>query len=124
MIMLADVAATGDVMSGVSVPQVLIGVVLPPLIAIVNRVRWAPQLKAVTALAVCLVTALLVRVLQGPVDFADWRNTALVVTVSALASYRLLWSPSGIAPTIESTINAGPLAVAGPADSGGGHRRP
>lgn len=82
-------------------------VVLPPLIAVINRRYWTPQLKGLAALFVCMAYALLVVVLRGPVDFRDWRNTVLVVAGVAFGFYKIWWQPSGIAPAIEATTTPG-----------------
>ncbi len=81
--------------------------VLPPAIAVVNQLRWPPQLKGIIAFLVCAGYALLIAVLRGPVDFADWRNTLLVVAGSAFIAYRVFWHPSGIAGAIEGATSPG-----------------
>jgi hypothetical protein len=91
----------------VNVIDVLIGAVLmPPVIAVVNQAHWARAVKALIAVAACLIAAVITLWLRGPIDFHDWRNTAVVVVGSALAGYRLWWQPSGIAPAIEAATTA------------------
>lgn len=83
-------------------------VVLPPLIALINRRAWPAQLKGIVALAVCAAYTLLVLWLRGPVDWANWRDLLLVVAAGAFAAYRLWWQPSQIAPAIENATSPPP----------------
>jgi hypothetical protein len=87
------------------------GAALPPIIAIINQRHWAPQLKAVVALAVCFLASLGLAALRGPLDWHDWRRTAVLVTGAALATYRWLWQPSQIAPAIEAATSTGPAPL-------------
>jgi hypothetical protein len=92
--------------------DVVIGTaVMPPVIALLNQRHWSPQLKGIIALIACLLCAVLVEFLRGPVHLSGWRDTALVVTGSAFASYRLWWQPSRIAPAIEQATSAGAAPV-------------
>ncbi len=91
---------------GVNVVDIVIGsALMPPAIALVNQARWNSQLKGLIALAVCALGALITVFLRGPVHFADWRNTVVVVAAAALVSYRVWWKPSGMAPAIEAATS-------------------
>lgn len=81
------------------------GAVMPLVIAVLNQRRWAAQVKALVALAACLLVALLLAFLRGPLVLTDWRDTALVVAGTAFASYQLYWRPSGIAPAVEEATS-------------------
>lgn len=81
--------------------------VLPPVIALINQVRWASQVRAVIALAVCAVYALVIAIIRGPVDFTDWRDTLLTVAGAAFALHGLFWRPSGIAGSLEAVGGGG-----------------
>lgn len=99
---------TDPTLAGLPIQDVLIGsVVMPPIVAVVNQSRWPAPLKGTVALVVCLVAALLLTVLRGPVTWLDWRATALAVCGSAFAAYKLWWQPSGIAPAIEQATPFG-----------------
>lgn len=88
---------------------VLLGVALPPLIAVVNQRHWSPKLRALVALAVCWVVSAAWVALHGRLDWHHWRDTALVVTVAAVGAYRIFWQPSTIAPAIESATSTRPV---------------
>ncbi len=96
----------------VDVFDVLIGAgVMPPIIAVLNQARFPSQIKGLVALLACMVCALLVTWLRGPLTMADWRSTAIVVFGSSLVLYRFWWKPSGIAPAIEAFTSARPATV-------------
>lgn len=90
----------------VNVIDLLIGsALMPPLIAVVNQPRFPAAVKGLVALLACLVAALVIQWVRGPIDLHTWRNTAVVVTLSALTLYRVWWQPSGIAPAIEAVTS-------------------
>lgn len=90
----------------VSPIDLLIGAAaMPPIIAVLNQRQWTTQVKAIVALAACLLVALLLEWLRGPLALTGWRDTALVVAGTAFASYQLYWRPSGIAPAVESATS-------------------
>ena len=86
---------------------VLAGTVLPGVIAVINQSHWPAQAKGIVALIACFLAALGLVVLRGPVNWHDWRHTALLVTGAALISYRVFWQPSQIAPSIEARTTPG-----------------
>lgn len=90
----------------------LAAAVLPPVVALINQRHWPAQVKALVALAVCLVYALVAVWLRGPIVFAAWRDVALTVAGSAFAAYRLWWQPSAIAPAIESATSSSEIRSA------------
>ncbi len=89
-----------------SVDVAIAAVILPPLVALINQRKWPSQLKGLVALLVMCVYALGASWLRGPLDFSDWRNTALTVAAAGFAAYKLWWQPSGIAPAIEEATSA------------------
>ena len=93
-------------MSGEMSVDVLIGFLLPPLIALVNQRRWSPVVKGLVALAACAAAATLAEALRAGTDWADWRGTALTVAAAAFGFYRVFWQPSRIAPRIEDATSA------------------
>lgn len=97
--------------------DLLIGLaVMPPLIAVLNQCRWSPPVKGVSALVACLLVALGMEFLRGPLAVSGWRDTAMVVAASAFASYKVWWRPSGIAPALEDATSL-------PADDNGGQHQ-
>lgn len=86
----------------------LIGGGLPLVIALINQAQWSPKLKAVMALLVCGVAATVAAWIRGELDWTDWRNTFIVIAGAALATYRWIWQPSTIAPTVEAVTSVTP----------------
>ena len=96
-------------MSDADVGTALLGTLMPLLIALVNQWRWPPPVKGIVALLVCGLAATAVAWLRGgQLDWHDWRRTALIVTGAALASYRMFWQPTQIAPRIEAATSLSP----------------
>lgn len=80
----------------------LIGMVMPALIALVNQPRWSPMLKGLVAFVACVIVAVIVEAWRGDIDdWAQWRETAVIIFGSAIVTYQTWWKPAGIAPTIE-----------------------
>lgn len=91
---------------GVDIDDVLVGsVIMPPLIALLNQRTWPATVKGLVALVACLAAATLSGALSGKLSFGDWKTTALTVSASAFAAYRVWWQPSGIAPIIEAATS-------------------
>lgn len=89
--------------------DLLIGsAIMPPVIAVLNRRAWSSQAKGAVAMVACLLAALLVEFLRGPLAVTGWRDTAIVVAGSSMVAYRLWWQPSGIAPAVEAATSPKP----------------
>jgi hypothetical protein len=79
----------------------IVGVLLPPFVAVVQRPNWAPRWRTLVMLAVAVLDGL------GTAYFADQWHGATPAALVALAvasisaAYHGLWQPSGIAPRIE-----------------------
>lgn len=96
--------------------DVLIGMLMPGLIALVNQATWPSTVKGLIAIVVSVAAAgVLEWIRAGGFDLADWRNTAVVIVGAAIAFYRIWWRPSLWAPTIEAmTSTRGPTPVRTP----------
>lgn len=88
------------------------GAALPFLIAFVNRPTWDPKVRGAVAFGVCLVAAALLAWLHGTLTLAHWRDTAVLVTGSAMVMYHALWKPSGLAHALEDATTLGRSAPA------------
>jgi hypothetical protein len=101
--------------------DLLIGsAVMPPVIALLNQRSWAPPLKGIIALVACLIAAVVVEFVRGPVALTGWRDTAIVVAGTAFASYKLWWQPAGVAPAIEGATSPGGRSPEGQQEPGEG----
>ena len=85
--------------------SLLVGAGMPPIVALLIRVRWQPWQKAVTAAAVSIAGGGVTAWLGGYMHGMTAVRCVLVVLLSTLAFYRLWWRPSGIAPAIEKATS-------------------
>jgi VIT1/CCC1 family predicted Fe2+/Mn2+ transporter len=79
----------------------LVGALLPALVAFVNREHWPAWAKGLTAVASSVVAGGVTAWLSDGFTGKTWLQSALIVVGAALASYRLWWHPTGVAPAIE-----------------------
>lgn len=66
----------------------LVGIAVPYITALINRMHWASDLKAAIFFVVTLATTAVTVWLQGNVDTQDYFRTFLLVLVSACLTYR------------------------------------
>lgn len=86
----------------------IVGFVLPPVLAVLMQSRWRPEVKGLVAFLACLVAATGTVTLQGHLgDGTALTTSFLLIFTGAIATYRLYWRPTGIAPTIERTTDVG-----------------
>jgi hypothetical protein len=98
--------------SDIDMWAVIVGALLPAVVAAINRVNWPPWLKGVVAIATSIVAGGVTAYLTGQLTGATWVHAGVVVAGAALATYRWWWHPTGIAPAIERTVNPGPPLAA------------
>lgn len=80
----------------------VVGFALPPVLAVVMRARWSPETKGLVAFAACLLAAAGTVWFRGDLGRGrDLTASFLLVFSGAIATYRLYWHPTGIAPAIE-----------------------
>lgn len=83
----------------------LVGFFLPPALSIVQQSAWSDRLKAVVAFVACLVAGTGLAYFQGDLTGKRFATASLVILVTALATYRNFWKPTGISPGIETKTN-------------------
>lgn len=83
----------------------LVGFLMPPVIAVVNRPTWQPWIRAVVAVAANLVAGGMTAYLTGYLHGVSIIHAVLVVLFAALGSYRVFWQPSKIVPKIEAATS-------------------
>jgi len=84
----------------------VVGFFLPPIIAVVQQRGWSSEVKSAFMFAVCLVVAGVTLFFQNAVEWSDYPRALLLVFVSAQASYRGWWKPSGVTDKVESATSA------------------
>lgn len=86
----------------------LVGFGMPPLVAIINQATWASWVRAIVTLLLCVAAGAGTAYFDGNLTGQRWTTAALIVATAAIASYRMFWRPSGIAPGIEAATTPSP----------------
>jgi hypothetical protein len=79
----------------------IVGLLLPLIIAAVNRTAWTSPLKAACALAICVVAAAGDLYFKGQFSAGAWAQNTVAVFFLVVTSYVGFWKPMGIADSIE-----------------------
>jgi hypothetical protein len=81
----------------------LIGALLPPLIAFIQRPGWSNRARAIVTVVVCVAVGFVGTYLEG--DGLQWDGdlvgACLRVLLAAQATYIAFWKPTQVAPKIE-----------------------
>lgn len=85
----------------------LVGSLLPVIIAVVQQQRWPDYVRAGVGLVICAVAAAVTAYAQGDLTAERWGEGLLLVAVAAWSSYQGFWKPTGIAPTVEAKTSMG-----------------
>lgn len=82
--------------------DLIIGFVMPLLVAVVAQTHWDQRARAVAMFACCLVAVVLEHLFITPdLSGLSLARSLLVVMVSTIAFYKGWWKPIGTAPAIE-----------------------
>jgi hypothetical protein len=86
----------------------LVGVVMPPLVALIQKEHWSDFVNSIVFGAACIGASFLVAWLDHQSDWtwANWRTSVLTIVFAGLAMYKLYWKPAG---TIELARRGGPV---------------
>jgi hypothetical protein len=88
----------------------IIGFVMPLLIAVVQRSTWTQTVRALVMAVSSIVAGGLTAYFAGDLNGVDVTTTILLIGVTAIASYKGFWSPTGVAPKIEAATSPKPGA--------------
>lgn len=83
----------------------LLGFFLPPVLSVLQQTNWSDRLKAVVAFLACVAAGTGLAYFQGDLTGKRFATGSLVILVTALATYRNFWKPTGISPGIETKTN-------------------
>jgi VIT1/CCC1 family predicted Fe2+/Mn2+ transporter len=83
----------------------LVGFFLPLALSVIQQSNWSDRLRAVVAFLACLLAGAGTAFFQGDLTGRRFVSATLLVLVTALATYRNLWKPTGVAPAIETKTN-------------------
>lgn len=81
---------------------VIVGILLPLVIAAINRTAWTSPLKAVSALLVCVVAAAGELFFKGQFSMGNLAQNGVAVFFMVVTTYKGFWQPTGIASAIET----------------------
>ncbi len=77
------------------------GVLLPLVIAVINRQAWGSIAKSLMALLVCVVVAGGDVYFKGAFSMRAWSQTALYIFFIVVTTYVGIWRPTGLAAAVE-----------------------
>lgn len=87
--------------------NLIVGFFLPLVMSVLIQTKWPKWLQAVTLFVVSLIIAGIGQSLTGGLEGLSWLSSALVILVTAIATYHGLWKPTNVAPALESATNFG-----------------
>jgi hypothetical protein len=92
----------------------LVGIVLPALVALLQRDGWGSAVNGAIFGFACVVASVVYGWIKfgGDFSWAHWESTLLAVVVWGLATYHLFWKPS----TLSTKLRALPLPPPSSAD--------
>lgn len=79
----------------------LVGVGMPPLVAVVVSSRWQPWQRGLMALIMCVAAGLATTWIAGDLQGVTPVRSVLVVATATFGSYRRWWHTTGITKKIE-----------------------
>ncbi len=96
----------------ITLTSIVIGSLLPNIIAIVIQPEWRREARGLVAFGICIVAGVLIALLQGDIDRdGDVATSVVAVLITSQVLYQALWRPSGIAPAIERASSRGDSRV-------------
>lgn len=79
----------------------LVGIGMPPVVAVVVSSRWQPWQRGIAAAALCVVAGLVTTWVAGDLSGVTPVRAVLLVATMAFGSYRTWWHTTGITKKIE-----------------------
>lgn len=95
-------------MSNLVMWNLILGFVIPNLVAVLQQPRWSSSRRAVVTLLVCIVGGVGTAYFNGQFNLGDIVGSILVTAVAAITFYKNFWKPTGIAPAIENATSKHP----------------
>ena len=81
--------------------SLVVGFFLPLGIAVVQQVKWSNGLRSIVAFVICAIAAAGTVAIAGDLTGKTWITSALLILVSAIATYKMLWQNTGVTTWIE-----------------------
>ena len=89
----------------VTMYQTVVGVLLPIIIATINKPDWSKYIKFYIAFFLCVVAAGIEVFYMGEFSLSDWPVSFLKILFITVGSYKVFWHGSGITDLIERNVN-------------------
>lgn len=91
----------------ITITSIVVGSLLPNLIAIIVQPRWRSETRGLVTFAVCVIAGLLIALVQGQIGSGQNVATSIVaVLLTSQILYGQLYHPSGITDRIEAATSA------------------
>lgn len=89
-------------MSNLEMWSLIVGFLLPPVLALIMQSKWPTQFKAIIAFVGCAIAGAGTAYFQGDLTGRRWIEAGLLILVASISTYHGLWKPTKVAPAIES----------------------
>jgi hypothetical protein len=83
----------------------IVGVLLPPVVAAVQQPGFPTWLRSVIAVAASAVAGFVTVLVTGQLGGRSVVTAVLLTLVAAVSSYESVWKPTGIAPRVEAATS-------------------
>lgn len=84
----------------------IIGFLMPLLVAVIEQPKWPDWVRAVVAAILCICAAVVQVYVMGQFNPADLATSILIILVEAIAVYQAFWKKVGI-NTLEKATSIG-----------------
>jgi hypothetical protein len=91
--------------------SLIIGALLPNVIAVVNQPRWSTTLRTITMVFICSIAGVITVLLNGGIGGKSLVSSILIMIVAAVTFYREVWSRLGVTQAIENATSPGTPAT-------------
>lgn len=95
-------------MTNLAMWSMIVGFFLPLLLSVVQQPKWPSYVRSIVMFLGCLVASAGTVLLQGEFTGERWLESALLIVVTTIATYKGLWKPVEIAPAIEEATSPTP----------------
>lgn len=88
----------------------LIGVLMPPFVAIVNQPRWPSWARVLVVVLSSCAVGVATAALEGKLTSDRWVTSALIAGTAAVAAYRTMWRRTATAIEYKTSGEQTPVA--------------
>lgn len=111
----APADSTGSIATTTALWGLIVGVITPPLVAIIQQPGWSTQVRSVVGVAIAVLFAVVTCWVDGSLGHGQTLLATIgAVLVASQTTYRELWSKVGVTQAIERATS--PTPEGGPGD--------